>query len=297
MRCPKCGYITFDHLEICPKCKKNIAKISEQLSGNIFKAEAPAFLQFEVEEPEIEAEASVDIPGEADDVDLEVTFEGDDIPDVEFSFEGEEAGEDDTPVADGFDEETEDSAFQENDLEETPGALGTFDESDDDLVFEDDDDFSGFDLEEELEEPEEHADEGEDDSISSVEEDLAGVAADAEVKEGTDGQSDLQIDFSDLDIADLAPPETEEKEAVVEGLAAEAESPATTTASEPTPSRGTSGGGLEDLLTDGLDLDLPSSSSPQKSASGEKTHYTGKTGTALDDFDVDLDDLIVDKEK
>jgi len=292
MRCPKCGYITFDHLEICPKCKKNIAKISEQLSGNIFKAEAPAFLQFEVEESEIEAEVSVDIPGEADDVDLDVTFEGDDIPEVDFSFE-EEAGEDDSPVADALDEKTEDAAFQEHNLEETPVELGTFDENDADLVFEDNDDFSGFDLEEE---PEEHADEGEDETFS-VEENLEGTAADAEVTESTAGQSDLQIDFSDLDIADLAPPATEEKEAAVAGEDAETESPATTTVSESTPSQGTSGAGLEDLLTDGLDLDLPSSSSPPKSASGQKTHSTRKTGTALDDFDFDLDDLILDEEK
>jgi hypothetical protein len=45
MRCPKCGYISFDHLEQCLKCKKNIKAVSETLHGTVFHVAAPTFLQ------------------------------------------------------------------------------------------------------------------------------------------------------------------------------------------------------------------------------------------------------------
>ncbi len=46
MRCPKCGYISFDHLERCKKCGKDIAEATAELEGTVFEAVAPAFLQF-----------------------------------------------------------------------------------------------------------------------------------------------------------------------------------------------------------------------------------------------------------
>ncbi len=45
MRCPKCGYISFDHLEQCLKCKKNIKAVSDNLHGTVFNVAAPTFLQ------------------------------------------------------------------------------------------------------------------------------------------------------------------------------------------------------------------------------------------------------------
>ncbi|MCI5207643.1 MAG: hypothetical protein D3910_02355, partial [Candidatus Electrothrix sp. ATG2] len=60
MRC-KCGYITFDQLEICPKCKKDISKLSNALSGVTFKVQLPDFLQIDVDESETEeVEAELD---------------------------------------------------------------------------------------------------------------------------------------------------------------------------------------------------------------------------------------------
>ncbi|MFH0780917.1 MAG: hypothetical protein V2B20_03060 [Pseudomonadota bacterium] len=44
MRCPKCGYISFDHLEQCLKCKKNIKAVSDTLHGTVFHVEVPNFL-------------------------------------------------------------------------------------------------------------------------------------------------------------------------------------------------------------------------------------------------------------
>jgi uncharacterized OB-fold protein len=54
MRCPKCGFISFDHLENCLKCKKNIKAASEQLNGTVYNVAAPSFLKFDEEVMEAE---------------------------------------------------------------------------------------------------------------------------------------------------------------------------------------------------------------------------------------------------
>ncbi len=46
MRCPKCGYITFDHLDNCPKCKKDISKVSLKVVGTTYNVTTPLFLKF-----------------------------------------------------------------------------------------------------------------------------------------------------------------------------------------------------------------------------------------------------------
>ena len=44
MKCPKCGYISFDHNEFCPKCNKNIAVIRDKMSMPSYKASPPSML-------------------------------------------------------------------------------------------------------------------------------------------------------------------------------------------------------------------------------------------------------------
>ncbi len=44
MRCPKCGYISFDRLEKCLNCNKDIEAVSSSLAGSIYKVQAPSFL-------------------------------------------------------------------------------------------------------------------------------------------------------------------------------------------------------------------------------------------------------------
>jgi len=44
MRCPKCGYISFDRLEKCLNCNKDIETISSNLSGSTYNIEAPSYL-------------------------------------------------------------------------------------------------------------------------------------------------------------------------------------------------------------------------------------------------------------
>lgn len=52
MRCPKCGYISFDHLEQCVKCKKNIKAVSDALQGTVFNVAAPSFLHLDLSNDE-----------------------------------------------------------------------------------------------------------------------------------------------------------------------------------------------------------------------------------------------------
>ncbi len=44
MRCPKCGYISFDHLETCKKCQKYIGDVGAEINGTTYNAETPLFL-------------------------------------------------------------------------------------------------------------------------------------------------------------------------------------------------------------------------------------------------------------
>ena len=45
MRCPKCGFISFDNLATCKKCKKNIGDALAEINGTAFNAVAPLFLK------------------------------------------------------------------------------------------------------------------------------------------------------------------------------------------------------------------------------------------------------------
>ena len=44
MRCPKCGFISFDHLTSCTKCGKDVAEVASELQGTSIKVDAPMFL-------------------------------------------------------------------------------------------------------------------------------------------------------------------------------------------------------------------------------------------------------------
>ncbi|MFH7320093.1 hypothetical protein ACHHRT_05680 [Desulfurivibrio sp. D14AmB] len=44
MRCPKCGYISFDREESCDKCGRSLAEVAAALGGPVSRAVSPAFL-------------------------------------------------------------------------------------------------------------------------------------------------------------------------------------------------------------------------------------------------------------
>jgi len=82
MRCPKCGYISFDHLEKCLKCNKDIEAVSDSLFGSTFNIQPPTFLHLQKESKEESSEQidsfSEDALGEVDeyvDEDLEILIE------------------------------------------------------------------------------------------------------------------------------------------------------------------------------------------------------------------------------
>lgn len=87
MRCPKCGYISFDHLENCLKCGKEVKKAADELHGTVFNVAPPSFLKFEVSEPEetdsdFEDQFEGDIDMDAIDPDLDILLD-DEEPEIE----------------------------------------------------------------------------------------------------------------------------------------------------------------------------------------------------------------------
>jgi hypothetical protein len=68
MRCPKCGYISFDHLEQCVKCKKNIKAVSDTLAGTVFNVPAPSFLHLDLNsDEEMDSDVAMSDVAEPDD--------------------------------------------------------------------------------------------------------------------------------------------------------------------------------------------------------------------------------------
>lgn len=103
MRCPKCGFISFDHLTSCAKCGKDIAEVASELQGTSIKVETPMFLNtalasfaerestFEEQAMEAEADAGIDFAMEETGSEEGIQMGGA-AEDIDFSFEAEEEG-------------------------------------------------------------------------------------------------------------------------------------------------------------------------------------------------------------
>jgi len=85
MRCPKCGYISFDHLEKCLKCNKDIKATASSLFGSTYNIQAPTFLKLppqqqeeSLEENDLFQEHSVDEGDDYVDEELEILVEDED---------------------------------------------------------------------------------------------------------------------------------------------------------------------------------------------------------------------------
>ncbi len=103
-------------------------------------------------------------------------------------------------------------------------------------------------------------------------------------------ENDIKLDFTNIDISDLAPSPTKSNNTDMDNDAniEFAELP------PPSATESKSGSALDDLLIDDLDLNAPSPL-VAGSKSGSMLIPSLKTGTALDDFEVDLGELIADK--
>lgn len=96
MRCPKCGFISFDHLASCSKCGRDISEVASELQGTSIKVETPMFLSgalaafseseesFEEHTMEDDVAGGIDFNMEEEAVEMDAAEE-----DVDFSFEEE----------------------------------------------------------------------------------------------------------------------------------------------------------------------------------------------------------------
>ncbi len=131
MRCPKCGFISFDHIDSCLKCTKDIKETSTDLQGTTFNAASPSFLTaFAGDDLDIEINGEIDYPeldSASEDYNEELLSEnlGDD-----FSLEdlGMEDGVSESVETDGGEED-----FDLGDLDDTLTMdLGQFEDGGDD---------------------------------------------------------------------------------------------------------------------------------------------------------------------
>lgn len=325
MRCPKCGYISFDLMEICGDCKKNVAKFSSELSGVVFKAETPDFLWFvKPQEEENEEEAAADEEaaeepadteedgldyggGANDDQENTVEFAADEDSGIGLDL-GEAAeeeakeiefdlgGADDEPAAE--EEAKEEIAFELPSTEEKAAPSLELDSGGDEdgapglqLDSSDADGGPGLDLSV--------------DGLDGLDFDLESADEPKPKAEKAGGKKkaaakEASLDLSGIDLSGLMPPapEKEKLDLSFSGIGELSLEDGAAADSGPTTGKGKAGGKksnaadqLPDLSIDGLDLNaatLP----PAKSAAGKKMRPAAKTGTALDEFNIDLGDLL-----
>jgi hypothetical protein len=324
MRCPKCNYISFDEMEICGGCKKNISKYSQALHGVIFKADTPDFLwlqkpeeapEEDVETAEAEADEEMTAPEDDDDAGLDMDLEAADVDDtVEFAADAaaDEMELDlDSPAPD---EEPQEIEF---DLESDAADSGGQEEPQEmelDLPQEDEAPELDFSLDsggaeaDENELPElsmdglDDLDMQLDDASSSVSLEKSPETKKAPPKkEKAAAAPEASLDLDEFDLSGLMPPAAGQDENIEElgGLSLESAEGADAGKSR---KKDKKAGGeqeldlLSDLSVDGLDLDAPILP-PASSAAGKKMRPAAKTGTALDSFDIDLGDLLGGSEK
>ena len=89
MKCPKCGYISFDSNQVCPKCNKDISAEQAKLNLPAFKPEPPALLGALIGEPD---ESDIGLDHTVDD---DVSEEGIGIADEAAASDGDSPGVDD----------------------------------------------------------------------------------------------------------------------------------------------------------------------------------------------------------
>lgn len=135
MRCPKCGYISFDHLEQCLKCKKNIKAVSDSLHGTVFHVEVPNFLNLNKrrdEKPEADEALTETFEADEDfvDEDLEVLVKDESTAEIEMEtvvdgdLDIEDQGRaDKTPVAENVDLEDREIEIDLSQFEDTEEPL------------------------------------------------------------------------------------------------------------------------------------------------------------------------------
>jgi len=198
MRCPKCGFISFDHLTSCAKCGRDVSEAASELQGTSIKAELPMFLgtalaaysereeSFEDHAMEAEVDEGIDFSMEeevAEEEVVEVAAE----EDVDFSFE-EEVEEEETADISLAEAEAEEAAGTEE-AEEADFTLEA--EADEEVVTEEaEDSFEELDFMSAV-------DEEEDSGLEFDLEDFLEEDDDTSKKSGAADESDIDLNLDD----------------------------------------------------------------------------------------------------
>ena len=241
MRCPKCGYISFDHIDICLKCNKDVSKVAKKVEGTTYNVAAPSFLKFTSSNTDqIEETSEISFDGTSDEYDVvdpdldvladDLEIETEDTSDASISFGDEFEGfdslteDDDFEISSGDDETIDndagiDLAQFEDAFEEQEAAP-----ADDDIMLDLPDELADIsDLEAPSDEPEPMPEElpepaGEKDEIGdfSLDLDLDELGDDFSLTEKpTTAEGTEEMELGDLSLDDLGLAE-EEKEVSVE---------------------------------------------------------------------------------
>ncbi len=190
MKCPKCGYMSFDFNQICPKCTKDVSALRDKMSLPSFRPAPPSLLG--------------SLTGEASDSNIGLSVDGSGA----FTGTGGETpfSPEDSQTIEAMEEAFEDSQSLEIQVEATPeeGIHFPTDESDEslsedleDLII-DDSDVPAIETEQETEE----------DAVSLDFGDLSGdeteIAFDGDIGAGEEDGDNLSLDLDPLDL-DIEP--------------------------------------------------------------------------------------------
>jgi len=259
MRCPKCGFTSFDHLETCKKCRKYIGNTVAELNGTAHDAFPPMFLTVAAYKEEGVPVAAQMAGGQKESSSFgnETMFSLDEMEAVEQALEGEQ---------------------------EQPQGMGQSEIE-----------FSGFGAGMEMEEAETALAPAKGEFVLEVDE-LAEKNQPAlpAIDFGELDISDLAPPTTEPEPIRFDQPAALTDREPVAALSP-TPPPKPSKPSKP-PAADKRRTGLEDLNTGGLDLEAPSKL-VTGSAAGKRFLPSVKTGTALDKFDVDLGDLFADNKK
>ncbi|WP_321394285.1 RDD family protein [uncultured Desulfuromusa sp.] len=143
MRCPKCGYNSFDHLDSCKKCGKDLVEFKQSfgIKSVLFPGQMSA--SDVAEEPEFDsviADAAVTAATGAatvaeDSQNIEPVADGTDGDDFGFDFMGDSAEDDDLSFDELFEEAPEDEDIEETIEAPKENAAASATETEDDFSF------------------------------------------------------------------------------------------------------------------------------------------------------------------
>ncbi|MGE4559727.1 MAG: hypothetical protein AB7E77_05990 [Desulfobulbus sp.] len=258
MRCPKCGYTSFDHMESCKKCHKSFGTAADEINGTTYEAVVPLFLKIT---RELEEKAASNPVQKIDFEEVELE-EDEQTPlrrgiDTEFTLDEELVTGVEQDEGISFAEEKEEPVVDLDDFQEVaPRDEFTLDiegQSDEDDAQLPPIDFGDLDIS-----------------------DLGPPT--------TEEKKETEISFR-------------EEELVLEAAPAQPNPPSPPPPQpNATSKKGRGKSGLEDLNFDGLNLESPAKI-VSGSAAGKRYLPSVKTGTALDKFNIDLGDLFSEKKK